>query len=834
MCRWLKLSSEDTPGKCTLFETQLRSCTYSLPENRPQGAPQQSLDCAINLLRRADVPAQEVGTNVAELVACIDNVPSKVNSTCYVALGLLRTEVHDWKEEMTLKKSVSSLQSKLKDASAQGRVALNTETKENEAIAELTRVLEAAEPLPGHYLVDEVREARGVLDRLSPIPAVRAELVEAAADAKHAFETTSLWRVQQAIVWLGVSVGKAGRYGLRGPAAKGKKALEDLKVLKQALLDLKQAKFQANVSLGTKSGVPESLYSLNVSIHEAHDAGLTNGMPTARGLLQKLQVLRDAVQSAGDAAAVGSEILAIGGNKGEKSLASAADALNASLVQAASLGLSDNSTVSDARDAYDRIIYILGVRHALQKAERGAQLVLARNGSVLSDDSEEAAIALLGPAVAWGTEMGLVNGLDAAQTTADMLRSVERAKENMTFALATGNASLEAKAGVAVAVGILESAISGSLAANTSAGVAAAQEQVVELRAILAARAALDQSLAVAERAMTSRSGYTEAGALLNASMHTADEVGLDKEAAIAKDQLRHLRAFARADRSLIQALSKKAPARRSPKSANIEDLVPNVTFHRFGLRVVDLPQVPNGKDDGDGDFDEHIEALADSIQEAKRRGEIDPQMEDMYENALGLKSAHILLNDAIATGKAAMNSKTNVEASVAELTTALREAHERELVLDSRKGSLLLAELQKIPPALEKIRGAMLAVNVSMRTQTGMDNALTDIMSAIELNRQLNLPKYVSEADHLRQSLLMLKQAYVQLKAAIMQGQISLQNEDGEEAAIAELNHAIGVAQGVGLRKLVEDAQELHEELQHMDTQHNNLQVAMNPSSDN
>lgn len=205
--------------------------------------------------------------------------------------------------------------------------------------------------------------------------------------------------------------------------------------------------------------------------------------------------------------------------------------------------------------------------------------------------------------------------------------------------------------------------------------------------------------------------------------------------------------------------------------------------------------------------------------------------MEASYENALGMKSAHALLSHAIATGKAAMSSKSNVDASVAELTTALREARERELVLDVQKGSLLLADLQKIPPAIEKIQAAMLAVNVSMRTQTGMDSALTEIMSAIELNRQLNLPRYIPEADDLRQSLLLLKQAYVQLKAAIMQGQISLKNEAGEEAAIAELKQSIDVAQRVGMKKLVEDAQELHDELQHMDEQHNNLQVAMNPS---
>jgi len=776
------------------------------------------------------VQAAQVPGYVRELDTCLANIPPALNTTCYVALGLLHTEITEWRKEASLKDDVEVVKQELQHVTAQGRTAIDQQEREQPAIEALTRTLEKAATLPGHYLVEDVRAARGVLNRLVPIPALHKELQRAEADAKHAFETTSLWRVKEAMVWLNVSVRKAAKYKLDDPVNEGKKALHNLEVLKAALLDLRHAKFQANVSIGTKSGVPETLSMLNSSISKAKAAGLTAGMLSAHSLLRRLQLLQDAVQASADSTATANEILAVAGNKGERSLLSAASALNASLVQAENLGLSDNSTIAGARAAYDKVLYILHARRALQDAVRNSQDVLDHNGAVLSDDGEEVAIAGMAPAVKWGDEVGLVNGLDAAQLARDELLSVEHAKENITRALAIGNVTIEAKTHIPEAITVLESAIAGSLQANTSAGVREAQVELKLLHAMWDARVALEAAANQAREALRTRSGYNQAENALNVSSHMAWAVGLDNEARLAEDQLVHLQEFARADEVLVRSLSESPQARGPPPPVQLEDLEPQVTFRRDGLEVVSLPAVPGGPDDGDRDFDEHIGALAEAIEDAEMKAKVDPKMQADYQSALGMRAAYELLTTSVALGEAAMVSKERVAEAVAALTTSLREAHERGLAVDVGRALELYAELRKIPPAIEQIKGAMLACNVSIRTTSGMDGALLKIQSALELNRQLGLTEYVPAAEKLRADLLVIKEAYVALRAATLQGKIALENESGEEAAIVELGRAIATAHQAGLTKGVEDAEELHEELEHMSSQHNRLQDAMSP----
>lgn len=824
------MSSRDSKGRCTLFEWQLRSCNYGLPEIRPAGSQTEPLDCAIDILRRGSVQAAQVPGYVRELDTCLANVPAALNTTCYVALGLLHNEIAEWKKEASLKDDVEVVRQELQHVTAQGGTALEQQEREQPAIEALERALEKAEPLPGHYLVNEVRAARTVLNNLLPIPALQKELVHAEADAKHAFETTSLWRVKEAIVWLNVSVRRAEKYHLSEPVRDGRQALHDLGVLKAALLDLKHAKFQANVSIGTRSGVPETLAMLNSSIHKAQAAGLTNGMLAAHSLLRRLQLLQDAVQASRDSTATAAEILAVAGNKGEHSLLGAASALNASLVQAENLGLGDNSSVAEARGAYDKILYILHARRALQDAVAKSQEVLDHNGAMLLDDEEEAAISSMAPAVAWGEEVGLVNGLDVAQLNADQLLAVERAKENMTWALEVGNATIEAKTRVPEAITLLESTVAGSLQANTSAGVSEAKDELQMLRAIWDARVNLEAATNQAREAMRSRTGYDQAEAALNVSGHRAEAVGLDDDARLAAEQATHLAEFARADQLLAQSLAEKPQPRGPPRPVKPADPEPNVTFRRDGLAVVALPVAPETVDDGDRDFDEHVSALATAIEDAEQKGSVDPKMQAAYESALGMRAAHEQLMTSVALGEAALASKEGITGAVAALTTALRAAHERGLAVDVDKASGLYAELSKIPPAFEKIRGAMLSVNVSIRTTSGMDGALLKIQNALELNRQLSLTQYVPAAEKLRADLLVIKEAFVGLRAATMQGQITLENESGEEAAIAELGRAIAIAHQAGLTKGIENAQELHDELEHMSSQHNKLLDAMTP----
>jgi len=179
-----------------------------------------------------------------------------------------------------------------------------TQTKEQEAIDKLTAVLSKAEELPGHYLVEEVHTARGYLDMLGPIPAVRKQLRAAMMDGREAFKTTSLYRVKEAMVWLHVAVNKGMRFKLDEPVPTAKKMLDRLGNLKDALIDLKSASFQGNVSFATQSNVPEAVVRLRGAIAAATAAGLESKMPIASDLLKKLEVLEAAVVATANATAM--------------------------------------------------------------------------------------------------------------------------------------------------------------------------------------------------------------------------------------------------------------------------------------------------------------------------------------------------------------------------------------------------------------------------------------------------------------------------------------------------------------------------------------------------
>ena len=118
-----------------------------------------------------------------------------------------------------------------------------------------------------------------------------------------------------------------------------------------------------------------------------------------------------------------------------------------------------------------------------------------------------------------------------------------------------------------------------------------------------------------------------------------------------------------------------------------------------------------------------------------------------------------------------------------------------------------MLVKLNSIQPARDELKAAVLKANVSMHTVSGMDAGLVRLNAAIELNRKLELFAVIPAAERVRDELMLVKKTYVAVKAAIMQGQLALKAEEGEEAAIAELNTAIenaGRLEVYGLEKNV------------------------------
>lgn len=827
MCRWLKMSNKDSNDNCKLFEWQLRSCNYTAIEERPAGAPAEAMDCAVNYLRTTLIE-DEVPGYITAINTCTESLPPKVNETCYVALGLLRGEVHDWKAENELRINAASLGEDLKVATAQGTAALQSKKKEQEAIDNLTAMLAKAEELPGHYLVDQVATARGILDMLGPIPAVRTELSEAMADAEKAFKTTDLFKVKESYVWLGVSVSKGERYKIGSPLPEAQTMLLRIAKLKDALIDLQTALFAANVSVATKSSVQETRLSLDAAIKRAKSAGLDNEMPISHELLHKLEAFEFSIINVSNANGKGAAVLESDGNKGIKSLDETIDGLNMTIGVAQGLSLTDNQTVGQAVASLDRLLYIRHARHALNDAVVKGHKVLNFNGAQLDDDPEEIAIARLEPAAAWAREAGLNHGIHVADSTASLLKLVEEAKENMTLALQIGNHSLEARSGIDNAIMALEAAITGSMAVNVSAGVQTAQKELKMLRALLGARAACLAAAQQANASLAQRSGYQDAMVALNKSNINAAKVGLKPEYEVGKEQLKMLKMFADADRALTAAAAKFAPSRSAPVAKLLNDTRPVTKFKRTGLKPENLPAVPGAADDADSDFREHERVLAAAIATATRRGLVDSSKQAELATEIGMQRAFGMLQKSSAVAAKSLQYKTNIDAAITQVSAAIEEAIEMRVYMGLPEAQEQLDQLLIIQPARDELVASMLQANVSMHTVSGLDAAIVRLQAAMDLNQQLEMMAQMPNAQKLKDGILFVKNVYVALKAAILQGQIAMKNEEGEEAAITELDRAIEAADGINMHKSVKLGTDVLHQLVHLNAQHQQMQAAM------
>jgi tetratricopeptide (TPR) repeat protein len=280
----------------------------------------------------------------------------------------------------------------------------------------------------------------------------------------------------------------------------------------------------------------------------------------------------------------------------------------------------------------------------------------------------------------------------------------------------------------------------------------------------------------------------------------------------------------------LSNILAAKMPTRRINETV-FNDSVPAVVFNRTGYEVKDLPAVSAGVDDGDDDFQEHIDAIQSAIDAGKADGFIDPDMEVQQDFERNLAAAYRRLLAASALGRAAFASKDETEDAIVELVEALKVGADAELVLGMKEARALLSDLRKIKPAIDELEEAIEEANVSLTTYSHMGNAQVRLNAALDMCNQLNITKYVSQGTRMRNRLVQVKAVYVQMKAAIVQGQISLDREEGEEAAIAELDAAVNAAKDAGLHRDLPVALDLLVELVHMNSEHQKIELAMRPA---
>jgi len=832
MCRWLKLTDKDYQnGRCPLFERPLISCGWVPPEQRIEGAPMlndldySALDCSVNCMR-TNVVATDVENQILHAEECMDSLPPDVNQTCIMALSLITNEVADWRSEMKLKADSEELRRDLVAAIAKAKIALATKSGQVPAIEELSILLSRAEDLPGHYLSDEVQEARSYLDRLAPVPAARRELDHAIADATAALNMQQPSSVTECIEWLEIAIRKAQRLGVGDPLPQAQAKYQELLALQAAQETLRAASFIGNVSLGTKSGMAKAIRELHSAIAIAQASNLSTAV--AVSLMDSLDAIHNAVENSVNATAFGQAVLNTPGLKGKDEIKEAVSWLNRTIGRAWELGLQDDTSTSGALETLQALEYIKNARRALHTSVLRGMRTLQQNASELSDNAEEAAIETLKFAIKWGLDVGLVKGLPIARDLVNQLEYVESIKENTSLALAIGNASILAKADEDEAIALLAASIAASTQGHVSGGVHEAEHLLRLLASRKVARKALELATGMANKAFETRTREERAIVALNASIQEAQEADLTDEASIQINQLEQLEIFQESRKNLTQALAMttSAPGRLGP--VKVIDPQPEIPFNRTGYRIVSLPQPHGSADDGDGDFEEHIDALTSAIARIQHHGEIDPEWERMLAETRARRDAYEMINDAISVGNVSESTKTNFDMAIVNLTTALKEAGDSGVELGVPRARELLQQLNTIRPALNELNSAILQARVSKHTVSSMDSALSRLNRASAICAELQLHSWLPAAYKVRDELVEVRTVFLQLKAAIAQGEIALEAEQGEEAAIDELDAAMVAADATNMHRDVPVAVELLNRLASINAQHQRLQAAI------
>jgi len=342
----------------------------------------------------------------------------------------------------------------------------------------------------------------------------------------------------------------------------------------------------------------------------------------------------------------------------------------------------------------------------------------------------------------------------------------------------------------------------------------------------------LNIAVAAARRCLRSRKGTAEAVRLLNNSIYETNSSGLSVESNLAYEQMMRLLEQAEAVKNLTEALRRAAPV-GTVNETSMNDTEPEVVFNRSGYEVVHLPYVNNSRDDGDANFDEHIRALEVAIAKAKALGVIDPDMEMRLEHVTGMKDAYAQLQAAIRAGNASWISKDGVSDSIEMLTAAISEGMDDGLTLGQDTAKKLLGLLVQIQPAMDEYEAALIEGNVSLSTVSHMGTAILRLAAGVETHKKLHLktPTPISVGEAMIAKLDRVKKAYVTLRASIVAGQVALQREEGEEAAIAELNAAVQEASAVNLQRDLPVATDLLHELVHMNAEHQKMAAGMSPN---
>jgi len=841
-CRWLKLTDKDfnynselpsggNYSMCPLLDWSMESCGYVSPESRASRNT-EPVDCVVDFMRR-NVQKDDVVPYVEELEECMLGLPRADAVRYTVPLEMLTDRINDWKTEQSVRAAATDVQARLQRAISNGKAAFESQKHEQQVAAELSEVMKEAESITGHYLIDDIRTARELLDKIQPHLSLHKEMKNGVRLGISALQTRSSSDMLEALVWLNVSISNAEQLGVNSPP---EALLTRNKILtvQAAGEQLRTAVFQANVSYDTKMDVPLAILKLNQSIHDAIDANVSDRMPVAREMVRKLVKIQRVAIALQDAINLGR--MRLNTNKPEEEgiadFSEAIDHLNRTIVPARFLGLDDQ--VVEATKVLKGLKDVKKAGKALHSAIATGRDVLLNSTAIVSDNNEEEAAAILAATIPWAQNSGLTHGMPIAKALLGQLRRVEKAKEHMALAIAKANASLSAKAGETDAINDLLSAIRVEQRLNLTAGIVGAKRDIKRLRATQLAREDLSDMVEKARLRLNARSVHSRDVSDLNASIAEASRWGLRREVEVATSQLDRLDALLEAQADLEGAMASASPHRAIPHFAKVNQTraQENISeFDRTALQVVDLPEVPGSHDDGDRDFEEHIQRLNRSIAKAKSMGLVDP---DMLVQLGQLQELQVVWNNmqvAVSSGEVAVNNKLGLTEATVELEAAIEEAQDAGLSAGVQRARQTLKKLQEIPPLRDELDAAMLQANISLSLMTGMHEGLMRLNAVIDHAKALHLVGKIPKAELLRDRLMVVNEAWLHLRAASVQGTVALRLEHGEEAAIQELTSSIHEAEAAGLHAETPTAVELLQELMHMNAEHQQIQAAVVPN---
>jgi len=841
-CRWMKLTDKDfnynselasggNLSMCPLLDWSMESCGYVSPESRTSHDT-EPVDCVVDFMRR-NVQKEDVVPYVEELEECMLGLPRSDAVRYTVPLEMLTDRINDWKTEQTVRAAASDVQARLQQTISDGKAAFESQKHEQQAWTQLSEVMKEAESITGHYLIDDIRTARELLDKIQPHLALHKELKNGVRLGVSALQTRSSSDLLEALVWLNVSIANAEQIGVNSPS-EALAARDEILSVQAASEQLRTAVFQANVSFDTKMDVPSAIFNLNRSIHDAMDANVSDRMPVARELIKKLVKIRRVAVALQDAIDLGRMRLTT--NKPEEEgiadFSEAIERLNSTIVPARFYGLDDQ--VVEATKVLKGLKDVKKAGKALHSAIATGRDVLLNSTDIVSDDNEEEAAAILAATIPWAQNSGLTHGMPIAKALLGQLRRVEKAKEHMALAVAKANASLTAKAGETDAINDLLMSVREGQRLNLTAGVVGAKRDIKRLRATQLARDDLSDMVEKARVRLNARSVRSQDVSALNVSIAEASRWGLSREVEVATSQLDRLDALLEAQADLQDAMASASPQRGVPRAAKINQtqVEANISeFDRTALQVVDLPEVPGTKDDGDRDFEEHIQRLNRSIAKAKSMGLVDPDMLVQLGQLQELQVVWNTMQAAVSSGEVAVNSKSGLSEATVELEAAIEEAQDAGLSAGVQKATQTLKKLEEIPPLRDELDASMLQANISLSLMTGMHEGLMRLNAVIDHAKALHLIGKIPRAESLRDRLMVVNEAWLHLRAASVQGTVALRLEHGEEAAIQELTSSIHEAETAGLHAETPTAVELLQELMHMNAEHQQIQAAVVPN---